>query len=265
MFFRTALAVAVSALFTMASNAAMAVDLDQKDVEPLFKKYKTGCFELLDCSTGKVFKYNPELCAKPMPPQSTFKLFNAMAGLDCGVLKGANHPMKWDGKKHDLEPWNHDQTLASAMHDSVVWYFQNVASQIGEERMKKYIDEVKYGNQDTSGGITQFWMDSTLKITPDQEVDFVRRWYQGSLPFSADAMKTVKEITELKTTDKGEMHGKTGSDGKNGKLIMGWFVGYVVHDKKPYVFACNVQADDQAWGRKARDITETILTKAGLL
>jgi bla regulator protein BlaR1 len=257
--------VAVSALFCVASNAAMAIELDQKDVEPLFKKYKTGCFELLDVSTGKIFRYNPELCAKPMPPQSTFKLFNAMAGLDCGVLKGANHPMKWDGKKHELETWNHDQTLASAMRDSVVWYFQNVASQIGEERMKKYIDGVKYGNEDISGGITQFWMDSSLKITADQQVDFVRRWYAGSLPFSPDAIKTVKEITELKKTEKGELHGKTGSDGKDGRLIMGWFVGYVVHDNKPYAFACNVQADDHAWGRKAREITESILSKAGLL
>lgn len=250
----------------IAAPPVMATQLSDKAVAPLFKSYKTGCFELLDCETGKyVFRYNPEQCAKRLPPQSTFKIFNSLAGLDCGVLKDANHKMKWDGRKYQMEPWNHDQTLASAMSNSVVWYYQKVAQDIGEERMKKYIQSAHYGNDDISGGITQFWLNNSLKISADEQVDFIRRFYAGDLPFSKRSIDIVKEITELKTTPKGELHGKTGSQGQGDKLVMGWFIGYVVHEGHPYAFATNIEGTDRTWGRKAREITENILVKAGLL
>lgn len=196
---------------------------------------------------------------------STFKIFNSLAGLDSGVLKDANHPMKWDGQKCFYDSWNQDQTLATAMRDSVVWYFQRVASDVGEERMKKYIQSVNYGNEDISGGITQFWLAGTLSISADEQVDFIRKLYFDALPFSKRSMTIVKQITELKTTPQGELHGKTGSHNQEGKWVLGWFVGYVVHEGQPYVFATNIQAADGAWGKKAREITEHILQESGLL
>lgn len=267
MFFRSKFCTAVTALVApvVFCSAALAKDLSQDSVAPFFEKYKTGCFELLDCKSGKIFRYNPEQCSKRLPPMSTFKIFNSLAGLDCGVLKDANHPMKWDGKKRWIDSWNQDQTLASAVRNSVVWYFQNVAQSVGEARMKKYIESVHYGNEDISGGITQFWLGSSLRISADEQVNFVKRLYDDTLPFSKRSMQVVKEITELKKTQLGELHGKTGSDRQDGKDVLGWFVGYVVHDGQPYVFATNIQAEDAAGGKKAREISEEILGEAGLL
>ena len=125
--------------------------------------------------------------------------------------------------------------------------------------MKKYIDDVRYGNCDISGGITKFWLANSLKISAEEQVDFIKRLYFDDLPFSTRSMKIVKKNTELKKTDKGELHGKTGSDREDGKDVLGWFVGYVVHDGHPYVFATNIQAKDGAWGKRAREITESIL------
>jgi len=39
----------------------------------------------------------------------------------------------------------------------------------------------------------------------------------------------------------------------------------VVQPGRIYVFATNIQAADGAWGKKARELTEKILTESGLL
>ena len=252
-------------VFTIDSKAATSIEMSSESIAPHFKNYSSSCFEMLDCSTGKVFKYNPEQCSKRLPPMSTFKIFNSLVGLETGVLKDENHLMKWDGQKRWIDSWNQDQTLASAVKNSTVWYFQNVASAVGEERMKKFIQAAHYGNEDISGGITKFWLGSTLKISADEQVDLVKGLYSNSLPFSKRSMEIVRKITELKSTEKGELHGKTGSDRVDGKDVLGWFVGYVVHDKHVYVFATNIQGSDGAWGPKAREITENILTENGYL
>lgn len=249
----------------LAAAPVAAFDLSEESVTPQFSKFKPACFELLDCQTGKTFRYNSEQCGKRLAPMSTFKIFNALAGLDSGVLADANHLMKWDGQKRWADSWNQDHTLASAMRESVVWYFQNVAAAVGQTRMKKYMEAVHYGNEDISGGITKFWLANTLTISADEQVDFIKRLYFNQLPFSRKAMETVKRITELKKTEAGELHGKTGSNRENGKWILGWFVGYVIHDGRPYVFATNIQGEDGAWGKQAREITEQILHTAGLL
>jgi beta-lactamase class D len=269
MFFRSSFSwsffAIVFAVCCSAASASTSTEPSEETVAPLFKPYENGCFELLDCRTGKIFRYNAEQCAKRLPPMSTFKIFNSLAGLDAGVLSDENHKMKWDGTKADIASWNQDHTLQSAVKNSVVWYFQKVASDVGEERMKKYIKSAKYGNEEISGDITQFWLGEPLSISADEQVQFIRKLYGDSLPFSKRSMKIVKKITEVKKTAKGELHGKTGTGGANGKRYLGWFVGYVVHEGKPYVFATNVQADDGAWGSKAREITEKILQTSGLL
>lgn len=232
------------------------------------KKYFTGydgAFVIVDLEDGKAVRYKPDRCAERLSPFSTFKIFNALAGLDSGVLTGPEHEMKWDGKTRDLERWNTDHTLQTAVSDSVVWYFQNVARNIGMQRMQHYIDDVGYGNKDLSAGITNFWLGTSLQISADEQVEFVRKLYFKQLPFSPKAQDTVKNLIKLKETPHAVFAGKTGSDFQNGKRVFGWFVGYVVHDGHPYAFATNIKAKDRAWGYRARQITENILQDANLL
>jgi beta-lactamase class D len=250
---------------TALSEPSTANPIKKENLAEKFHNYKAGCFELLDCNNGNVFRYNSEQCAKRLPPMSTFKIFNSLAGLETGVLKDENHLMKWDGQKRWNDSWNKDQTLQSAVSNSVVWYFQKVAEGVGEERMRKYLAAADYGNQDISGGITKFWLASSMQISADEQVQFIKKLYFDEFPFSKRSMAIVKKITELKKTAKGDLHGKTGSDMQNDKWVLGWFVGYVVHNNHAYIFATNLQGDDGAWGVKAKEITISILEDAGLL
>ncbi|MDZ4835243.1 MAG: class D beta-lactamase [Candidatus Melainabacteria bacterium] len=252
----------VALVFTCSAAYAAALKKDV-DLEPLFQGYD-GAFVLLDLNTNKFVRYNKTRCAKRFAPCSTFKIFNALAGLDSKVISGPDDKKKWDGKKRMVDSWNRDHTLETAMQESTIWYFQEVAKDVGEERMKKYIQAVGYGNQDISGGITKFWLGGSLAISADEQVAFLKRLYNNDLPFSKEAMETVKKILIVSDDGSSIMRGKTGTDMVDGKTVLGWFVGYVIEDGKPYIFATNISADDKVNGRLARTITRSILHNLGL-
>ena len=51
------------------------------------------------------------------------------------------------------------------MKQSVVWYYQELARRVGPERMQKWVTAFRYGNEDISGGIDRFWLESALRIS----------------------------------------------------------------------------------------------------
>lgn len=250
-------------------TSAEVAGLRPQQIEPFFKDYK-ACFLLCDGTTGDCVILNPTECEQRKVPCSTFKIPNSIIGLDTGVLVDENHLFKWDGTKQFISDWERDHTLQSAVRHSVVWYYKRVAAGVGPDRMTDYLKTFDYGNQDISAGITQFWLGSpadggSLKISANEQVTFLKRLYYGKLPVKQRSMDIAKRIIVLKQTPKAVLSGKTGSFFKDGKWILGWFVGYVVHDKKPYFFAANIEAGDNASGAKAREIVEKILESSGLL
>ncbi|MCY9590651.1 hypothetical protein PC41400_17565 [Paenibacillus chitinolyticus] len=86
---------------------------------------------------------------------------------------------KWDGNRRAREIWNQDHTSASAMRYSVVWYYQAMARDIGKERMQEWVNRADYGSKDFSGGIDRLWLNSSLKISPVEEVDFLADHHPG--------------------------------------------------------------------------------------
>ena len=255
----------VSILVLWAPPAVQSSSISQDELKSLCRGYEAA-FELVDLNTGETIRLNPALCAKRQPPCSTFKIFNSLVGLDTGVLPSENHSMRWDGTKYDISDWNRDQTLQSAVTNSVVWYFQRVASSVGAKRMQRYIDLAPYGNRDISSGITNFWLSKSLKVSADEQVSLLKRLINDDLPFSKRSMAIVRGLIRLDQTDRGTLYGKTGSGHLDDRNGLGWFVGYVVQPGgSTYVFATNIQAASSAWGPKARDITREILKKLELL
>ena len=219
-----------------------------------FQGYK-GTFVIRDLSTNEVKIYNEELANKRIAPQSTFKVLNALVGLQTGVVGGEGHLKKWDGVISSYSANNRDHTLASAMTNSVVWYFKDMARNIGEDRMHKWIDQVGYGNGDISGGIDQFWLESSLFISPIEQVNFIAKLYKEDLPFDKSVIQTVKKIITLEQDDNHIFAGKTGTKSNLGG---GWFVGYISCKNKTYTFATYIDGPN-ASGPIARGITERIL------
>lgn len=219
-----------------------------------FSDYADAAMLIYDGTDSVVL--NETLADQELYPFSTFKIPNSLIALETGVVTREDSFREWDGTVHSREEINQDQTLDSAFKHSCVWYYQDLARSIGADTMQKYLDQIAYGNCDISGGIDQFWLGTSLQITPRQQLDFIYRLYTNDLPFSLENMEYVREIMKQEGYPV-ELYGKTGSSGDG----LGWFVGYVVLEEQPYFFTTVIRGAD-ASGLAARDITAEIF--AGL-
>lgn len=222
-----------------------------------------GCFIARECDTARLLVFNEPRTRLRFPPCSTFKVPHALIALDCGVLDGPEHLFKWDGEKRWNENWNKDHTLRSAMRDSVLWYFQETARRIGEKRMQAAFQRLDYGNGDCSGELTAFWLNGPLLISATEQLAWLDRLRRSDLPFDKTAQQTVRDLILIDSQGTYALRGKTGTRGQDGKITLGWFVGWVERDGKSLVFATNIAAADDAWGPTAREITRSILKKIG--
>jgi len=174
---------------------------------------RDGCFALYDLKAKTlVVRSNPDRCALRTSPCSTFKVPLALMGFDAGVLTDENSSMPWDGKKTTRDVWNRDQTAATWMQNSVVWFSQRLTPLLGMDKVKAYLAGFDFGNQDMSGGLTRAWLESSLLVSPDEQLRFWGRFWREELPVSKHAFAMTKKITFVDTSEKGWiLHGKTGS------------------------------------------------------
>jgi beta-lactamase class D len=184
--------------------------------------------------------------------------------------------LKWDGTKYSRDAWNHDQTATTWMRDSVVWFSQRLTPQLGMAKVKDYLKRFDFGNGDISGGLTKAWLESSLAISPDEELRFWKRFWREGLPVSKHAFEMTKRITYVEASRSGwTLHGKTGSgslptgaSGRSAPLWLGWFVGHVARGDREYVFVTSysdrISSDDQRPpGWIAREIAMKILERLG--
>ena len=160
--------------------------------------------------------------------------------------------------------WNHDHTLASATRESVVWYFQELAARIGPERMQEYIDKIGYGNKDISGGLTTFWLGSSLQISALEQVDLLNKLYSGQLPFSAANTAILQKNITLSEDGGTKLMGKTGS----ALVTKSGFQGgssAVSTRTAGTMSSPRTSKPRSANGGKAREITKSILKEMGIL
>lgn len=233
---------------------------ERKDLKKYFDEYgHEGCFVLYDLKNNSYLKYNPQRCAERFIPASTFKIFNSLVGLETGAVKDGFEVFKWDSVKRFYDKWNQDIDMVNAFKYSAVWYYQELARKIGQERMQKFITENHYGNEDISGGIDMFWLNGGLRISADEQIEMLKKLYNNQLEFSKRTMDIVKNIMIYDQNKEYVMRAKTGWAMRVEDQI-GWFVGYVEKGSNVYFFAINLQSKKPEEGFKSRvEITFNIL------
>jgi beta-lactamase class D/beta-lactamase regulating signal transducer with metallopeptidase domain len=219
-----------------------------------------SCTEMADADTGQRLLHEGR-CDERVTPASTFNIAVSLMGYDSGILLDEHTP------KLPFKPgyvnWNRSWRTATDpagwIRNSTVWYAQRVTSQLGAERFQRYVDSFNYGNLDVSGdagknnGLTLSWIGSSLKISPVEQVAFLRNIVNRKLPLSAHAYEMTARLTELDTLPNGwRIHGKTGTaapvlaNGRDDALHRyGWFVGWASKGGRTVVFARLVLEDRQ--------------------
>lgn len=246
---------------------ATPTEIDEDGAALLRAEGVDGAFVLFDAARGVTRVVNPDRAAARYVPASTFKIPNTIIGLETGVIPDERFTLRWDGVQRRVPDWNRDHDLASAMKHSVVWFYQEVARRIGAERMQAHLDALGYGNRDISGGIDQFWLTGGLRISPHEQIDFLRRLHAGALPCSARSLDIVKRILVLEQTPAYTLRGKTGME-MDERSSTGWLVGYVERGADTYFFATvllGAGSDGERIMPLRRSLTRALLKRHGAL
>ena len=215
------------------SLASTAVNTKQLALEDQYRAGGLRGTMLIQSLDGRTeFIYNLADLSTGYVPASTFKIPNTLIALEENVIQDVDDVIVWDGVVRSYAPWNQDQTLKSAFKVSCVWCYQRFARQIGNQNYRNYLKLFHYGNQNTGVDIATFWLDGDLRISVRQQIAFLRRVYEKSLPVRSEHYQVLEQI--MLSEDKGSYRiwSKTGWQGKDG-----WYVGYLQNDSQVWLFA----------------------------
>lgn len=260
-------ALMITSFPSRAQNQEEKVNLSE-DFKKHFDKYDVeGSFVVYDLKNEKAYYFNEERCNIQYTPASTFKIFNSLVGLETGAIPDTSHIIPWDGiQRGSYTPWHRDNSLKTAFKYSVVWYYQELARRVGEKEMQRLIDLNSYGNQNINGGIDAFWLTGDLRISQNQQIEFLKKLYNETLNFSKKNQKLVKDIMLMESNEDYRLFAKTGM-GKQGSVWYGWYVGWIEKDTESYFFATNMETADSkkilTGGRKG--ITLAVLADLGFI
>jgi len=236
-------------------------------------------FVLLDTESGRVRIHGTDRSRRRALPASTFKIPNTLVALETGVADGSDFRLPFDSASTPPQPWwprswPRDQTLGSAFRNSVVWTYQELARRIGPERMAAWVERLGYGNGATSPAVDRFWLDGDLRISPQEQVEFLRRLWAGELPVSDRSAEVVRELMALDEGAGWRLYGKTGTAGLTPTRELGWLVGAVERERLDgsgsgvSLYALSMEGERvwEAWPPDRRaDLVEAILVRLGTI
>lgn len=186
-----------------------------------------GCFVLYQNKLNKYWMYNGFLSNDPVSPDETYDVYRTLIGLDLELIQAI------------------DEEVPS----------------IGEEDLAAFMEELNYGNKDVSGPRDSYWLQSSLIITPVQQVDLLRRLYIKVLPFSETSQIQMKERLFIENYGFSKLYGKVSSSSTGNA----WFIGFVEKEETAYFFAVRLVPKKGQTGEDAKQIAIRILKSEGLL
>jgi beta-lactamase class D len=229
-----------------------------------------GTFVLLNGSTGEYIRYNPTRAGQRFAPCSTFKIAHTAILLESATAPDPTFTLKYDPALKQPANWARDFDLRGAFGASALWYYQVLAQKLGIARERRFVERLQYGNADTSGDVDRtgnpFWVDGSLRISANEQVEFLRRFYEGRLGLSERTTQLTKEIMVAQSGDSWRLSAKTGACQPTGEDTSNWYVGYVEKASATYYFALQMGAKDYGRAYSERvPISRAILTELGIL
>ncbi len=218
-----------------------------------------GSFSFLNNQLGDITVYNMKLDTQRLSAGTSFKILNTLIGVQTGKIMNENTAIKTESDT------NKSITLKEAFNTSSVSYFQSLARQIGKDTVKFWIDSISYGNKNVSGPVDSFWLNNTLKISPDEQLGLMSKVYFDQLPFQKYAQQMVQSLMlkEDNTLYKLSYETGTGVDEKNNSFS--WTLGWIEENRHVYFFVTFIKSPDKNLDLKATGIhiSKSILKEMG--
>lgn len=212
-----------------------------------FREHRAeGTFALMNNATGEFTVYNLERYRdSAFLPASTFKIVNSLIGLQTGVISSDTMKISWDGVQRQRTECNKDLSMYEAFRVSCVPYYQEVARRIGKDTLQFWLDSIAYGSKQIRTAVDTFWLDNSLKITPDEQLGLVKKLYFYQLPFFRLNQEIVKRAMLFEERPEYSLSYKTGWGFRENGNHLGWVVGYIEENRHPYFFVLNLESSQK--------------------
>ena len=220
-----------------------------------------GCAVVYDLNADRYTVYNEMEVTRRVPPCSTYKIYSALNALEQGIISPNANMLAWDGSQYSFESWNQDQTLTSAMQESVNWYFQTLDKKAGTAQMEDFFTDICYGDCNFGDNSDSYWNGSGVKISALEQVELLVKLYRNDFGFD-DA--NVAAVMNSMALNEDGLHGKTGTGRLDETNIAGWFIGFVEAPNNTYFFAVYLSSDSGADGALAYEAAIQILNRLNI-
>jgi beta-lactamase class D len=246
--------------FVLLSFQACTVNNVREDdgIGDVFEANKvTGTFGMFDNSRGDFTIYDLDRFKKPVSPAQTFHIFSALVALHTGKLADDSSMVV------GLDSASTQLSLSTAFKNNDDAHFKTIANLIGKDTLKFWMDTVKYGNKKIGNEVTQFWMNDSLTISPDEQLGLIKRLYFRQHPFRASVQEQVKKMMLVVNNAQYQMAYQLGVVVRGDKK-QAWVVGWIEENRHVYPFivsyTASLDADTDAVGKK---LSEDILAYLG--
>lgn len=223
------------------------------DAQMLYTHFKSryGGLEIYDAQSKLSFRVNTPRLQERLPPCSTYLLPHFAIALGTGIVKDGEAKIAFDATLHPESEgwpsaWRRDQTVASALKDSVQWYAQQVGTQMGSARIAQNLKRLKYGNADIGGDPGAFWHSGNLRVSSFEQIDFLRALRENRLGFNPRVVETLRAGMVLERAADWTILGKYGSCPLPDGTHLGWLVGWVERGPKVWYYALTVDGKSLA-------------------
>lgn len=217
-----------------------------------------GAAVVYDVPNNQYVMYNREHVLARRSPCSTFKIISSLIGLENGIIIPKDSTRKWSGEVFWNKDWNKDIDFSEAFHTSCVWYYRQVIDDIGKVMMQKELDKLQYGNCDISDwkgklntnnnnrALTGFWIESSLMISPKEQVEVMERIFGKNSLYSKETQKELKKVMLVSKQKKTNIsiYGKTGMGMAEGIVVDAWFTGFAKSTKGNMYFCVHLGRTD---------------------
>jgi len=131
-------------------------------------------------------------------------------------------------------------------------------------RQQHWLNTVGYGNRTIGSEVDSFWLDNTLKVSADEQAEFLKNLLKEQLPFSRRSMDIAENILPSERHGTAVLKYKAGTGHTDHHTA--WLVGYIEKGDEVYVFAFNVDGEkfDETSGLR-NDIPREIMKELGIL
>ena len=208
----------IALILLLSSCTFNAVEQDSK-LENYFQENNlNGSFAIMDNGTGRFTVHNlKRFRDSSYLPAGTFGIVQALVGLQTGQFT-------------EVPSFSTDSLPLLEKRGAQAW-----------------MDSLGYGARNDKerfkiNTVDSFWLDNSLKITPDAQLGLIKQLYFGQLPFFKAYQETVKKALIQEDNTLYQLGYKTGAGTlKNGNQI-GWVVGWIEENNHAYFFVLNTES-----------------------